>query len=330
MTRIVVVLLWAAALQAQSVQGVAVNSATHKPVAGATVQLVGPADEDEREIYRTSTDAAGRFHFERVAPGRYRAIADAQGFTRMLVARGPRVAVQAEGAPEVSIPMVPASVISGRVSDPDGDPLRYVSIDALQYVYRGGKKILDSVLSVRTDDRGGYRIFGLPPGRYYVRATLRARGSTAYSPLFFPASRDISQATQLEAAPGAELRSIDIVMRPDSLHSVSGRVVDAQTGQPVPEIYVIARLNGDTFANGAVQLTDSFTIGDLLPGKYLISAQHPGGNAPKAGRVSIWATATSRVLCCRSRRASTSRAQFAGCRQAPKRFACSCSPKILP
>jgi hypothetical protein len=293
MTRIVILSLWAAALQAQTVQGVAINSATHKPVAAATVQLVGPADEGDREIYRTVTDAAGRFHFERVAPGRYRAIAEGQGFTRMLlpqgdvVARAPRISVDASTAAEISIPMVPASVISGRVSDQDGDPLRYVSIEALQHVYRGGKKVLDSAVSVRSNDRGEYRLFGLPPGRYYVRATLRARGSTAYSPLFFPAARDISQAPQLEVAPGAELRSVDIVMRPDSLHSISGRVVDAQTGQPVPEIYVIARLNAESFANGGVQLKDSFTIADLLPGKYVISAQQFGGNAAKAGRLAI-------------------------------------------
>jgi len=287
MTRIVVVSLWAAALHAQTVQGVAVNSATHKPVAGATVQLIGPVDEDEHEIYRTSTDAAGRFHFERVAPGRYHAIAEAQGFTRMLVARAPSVGVEAAGAPEVSIPMVPASVISGRISDQDGDALRYVSVEALHYVYRGGKKVLDSAVSARTNDRGEYRIFGLPPGRYYVRSTSRARGTTAFSPQFFPGARDISQATQLEAAPGAELRSIDIVMRPDSLHSISGRVVDAQTGQAVPEMYVIARLNGDSYANGAAQMTDSFTIADLLPGKYVVSSQQFGGNAPKAGRVAI-------------------------------------------
>jgi len=293
MTRVLVLTLCAAAVHAQTVQGVAMNSATHKSVAGATVQLIGPADEGDREIYRTSTDAAGRFRFERVAPGHYRAIADAQGFTRMLLPQGdiapraPRIVVEGPAPPELSIAMVPASVISGRVSDQDGEALRLVSVEALQYVYRGGKKVLESVVSVRTNDRGEYRAFGLPPGRYYVRATLRARGNTAYSPLFFPAARDISQATQLDAAPGAELRSIDLVMRPDSLHSVSGRVVDAQTGQAVPEIYVIARLNGDTFANGAAQLADSFTIANLLPGKYVISAQQFGGGATKAGRIVI-------------------------------------------
>jgi protocatechuate 3,4-dioxygenase beta subunit len=286
-------LLLAIAAHAQTVQGVAVNSATHKPVAGATVQLIGIAEEADADIYRTQTDAAGRFRFDHVVPGHYRAVADAQGFTRMaygsnIVGRAQRINVDAASRlQEIVIAMTPASVISGRVADQDGDPIPYVSVDALQYGYQSGKKTLKIVNNVRTDDRGQYRLFGLPPGRYYVRATMRGGASSGYAPSFFPGAYDIAQASLLEAAPGAELRSIDLALRQEASFSITGKVVDGQTGQPVANVYVIARKNGDTFANGAPQLADSFTIHDLQPGKYVLHAQQFSTGAPKTGRQQV-------------------------------------------
>ncbi len=286
-------LLLAVAAHAQTVQGVALNSASGKPVAGATVQLIGSAaeaDASDVDIYRTQSDAAGRFHFDRVVPGHYRAIADAQGFTRMLsqgniAPRTPHVTVDASSpAQEITIPMIPASVISGRVADQDGDPIPYVSVEALQYGYQSAKKALRSITNVRTDDRGLYRLFGLAPGRYYVRATLRSAGTIGFSPMFFPGARDVAQASLLEAPPAGELHSIDIMLGPDALHSIAGKVVDGQTGQPAANVYVTARTNVDTFANGGPQLKDSFVIQGLLPGKYVLSAQEFSGGAPKTAR----------------------------------------------
>lgn len=286
-------LLLAAVAHAQTVQGVALNSASGKPVAGATVQLIGTAaesDASDADIYRTQSDAAGRFRFDLVVPGHYRAIADAQGFTRMMsqgdiAPHTPRVTVDASAHDqEIVIRMTPASVISGRVADQDGDPLPYVSVEALQYGYQSGKKALRSIATVRTDDRGLYRLFGLAPGRYYVRATLRTAGTSGFSPTFFPGARDVAQASLLDAAPGAELRSIDFMLRPDTLHSIAGKVVDGQTGQAAAGIYVMARTSSDAFANGGPQLKDSFVIQGLLPGKYVLSTQALSGGAPKTAR----------------------------------------------
>jgi len=293
MTRLLYLLLFVAVAHAQTVQGVALNSVTRKPVAGATVQLIGVAKEEEVadvDIYRAQSDAAGRFRFDRVIPGRYRAAADAQGFTRMASGanagtRTQRVLVDASArVQEIVIPMTPASVITGRVADQDGDPISYVSVEALQYGYQSGKKALRSVVNMRTNDRGEYRLFGLPPGRYYVRATMRSGGAGAYGPTFFPGTRDVAQATLLEAAPSGELRSIDIMLHRDALHSLTGKVVDGQTGQAVANVYVSARTVSDTFSNGSPQLTDAFTIHDLLPGKYLLYAQEFSGGTPKTGR----------------------------------------------
>ena len=282
-------LLLAVAAHAQTVQGVTVNAVTHQPVAGAVVQLISSALENdaeaEIEMYRGHSGEAGRFRFDGVVPGHYRAIADAPGFTRAnLSGRVARVTV-ARGAavPEVTIAMTPASVISGRVVDQDGDPIAYASVEALRYGYPAGKKALQQVGMARSDDRGEYRIFGLTPGRYYVRAQMRAGATATYAPTFFPGQRDVAQASLLQAPAGGELHSIDIMLHQEQLYTLTGKVVDAQTGQAVANVYVMAR-TADGFANGGAQLTDSFTIHGLMPGKYVLTAHEATGGVGKTAR----------------------------------------------
>ena len=44
----------------------------------------------------------------------------------------------------------------------------------LRYAYvNGARQLRQAGQGDRTDDQGGFRVFGLPPGEYYVSATLR-------------------------------------------------------------------------------------------------------------------------------------------------------------
>ncbi len=279
-------LLAAVAAHAQTVQGIAVNSVTHKPVAGALVQLIGTAEDGESDTYRGKSNAAGQFHFEGVMPGKYRIIADAAGYTRFGSA-GKRLTIAPGAAvPDQTLEMIPASVIAGHVLDQDGDPLPYASVEALQYGYQSGKKTLQRLSSARTDDRGEYRLFGLAPGRYYVRASLRSGPTAAYAPLFFPGAREVEQATLVEAASSSDARSFDIILRPEELHSISGRVVDSQTGQAAANVYVTAGTS-DGFANGGPQVADTFSIHGLPAGKYVLYAQDYSGGASKSARQTV-------------------------------------------
>lgn len=276
MTRVCFLLALAACLRAQSVQGVVLDSVTGKPVAGVVV-LLSTLDSEAPDLYRARSDAAGRFRFARVIPGVYRANAEAPGFLRP-AQRAPHITVNpSPGTQELTIPLTPAGVISGRVTDQDGDPIAYASVEAMQYTYQSGKKALRSISNERTNDRGEYRLFNLQPGRYYVRAVLRSGGT---APTFFPGTYDVAQATPLDALPGAELRSTDILLRQESVHSIAGRVLDS-TGQPAANAYVIARSRSGAFSNGGPQLVDSFTIAGLVPGQYILTAQQFTGSAQK-------------------------------------------------
>ncbi len=280
-------LWWTAAAYAQSVQGVVVNKLNQKPVAGAMVQLAGIAEDADPDIYRGTSDAAGKFRFDGVAPGSYRALAQAPGYTRMQADdKAARIAVErGSAAPPLTLSLTPSSVISGRVADQDGDPVAYASVEALQYGYQDGKKTLQRIGNVRTDDRGEYRIFGIAPGHYYVRATLRG-GPVTYSPTYFSGAREASRAPLVEAPPAGEAHSIDITLNADPPHSISGRVVDGETGQAAAGVYVTVR-TADGFAGGGPQVTDSFTVRDLPAGKYVLYAQQFSSGSSKTARVQV-------------------------------------------
>ena len=69
--------------------------------------------------------------------------------------------------------LIPGGVISGRVFDSMGNPLVNASLTALTLSYEDGHRVLRPGTSSTSDDRGNFRLFGLRPGEYYVRAEQR-------------------------------------------------------------------------------------------------------------------------------------------------------------
>src|SRR5262249_24032164 len=96
----------------------------------------------------------------------------------------------------------------------------------------------------RTDDRGIYRIYGLPPGRYLIDFGVAwdgpdhsnhdifvARGP--YPVTYYPGAPDEAGAKIIEVTPGKEVTGIDISLTKKSLFKASGTVVDADSGLPI-------------------------------------------------------------------------------------------------
>ncbi|HEX5000609.1 MAG TPA: hypothetical protein VFY29_20465, partial [Terriglobia bacterium] len=75
-------------------------------------------------------------------------------------------------------------VISGTLRDEDGYPITGIQVQALTYDYRNGQRVFKTVGSARTtDDSGGFRLYYLAPGDYYVtaRPTQGARGRNNFT-----------------------------------------------------------------------------------------------------------------------------------------------------
>ena len=320
MTRAVALLLTAAlAASAQSggvVSGRVVSTAHGEAVAGATVTLRG-LDEGPAQTYITETAADGRFSIANMAPGTYEPRPSKTGFEQrtpdhFATAKDfPPVTVEAgKAATPIELHLIPDGVIAGRVIDNDGDPVRRASVEVQQYGYAGGKKQLRTLRGGQTDDRGEYRLYHLPPGKYWLHVQPSTRrnqpqpqlqmrqlaGSvqmqnqmqnmppqTGLAAAYYPGSPEVTHATELQVAPGAELDGIDVRLTPERLYSIRGRVpregnqggfsVFAQSLSPP-----VGRNNGFPMR----MENDQYEISGIPPGKYaVIGQQFP--NQPRPG-----------------------------------------------
>jgi 5-hydroxyisourate hydrolase-like protein (transthyretin family) len=151
------------------------------PLAGATVTLspVKPSSENAR-IPTATTEDDGRFTIRDIEPGDYRLSVGSPRYGTVMYGQrkpdgpGAILSIAADRSiPDLRVSMFPTSAIAGRVIGRDGEPVVNANVQAMTYVYQEGKKTLMPVQTTTTDDRGEYRLFWLPGGKYVVAAVPR-------------------------------------------------------------------------------------------------------------------------------------------------------------
>ncbi|HSE97154.1 MAG TPA: carboxypeptidase-like regulatory domain-containing protein, partial [Blastocatellia bacterium] len=151
---------------------------------------------------------------------------------------------------------------------------------------------IPSSMMLETDDRGIYRLYGIPEGRYTISvgedsnqgAIRMGNPGEFYARTYHPDVTDVARATIIEVIPGSEATGIDIkVGRPSKTYSVTGRVIDGQTGRPVsgavcgygPLSEDGKRIQG--FGSGfRTDSTGKFRMDGLVPGRYAAFANLEG------------------------------------------------------
>src|SRR6266851_5740479 len=126
--------------------------------------------------------------------------------------------------------LIPAAVIAGRVFNEDGEPVPNASVMAAREAYQEGRKTMTQFKQVTTDDLGAFRLFGLPPGRYFVSAMewqwgnvvgdkefSGSSGQTAseqgYAKTYYPGTSDIARASAINVKEGDEVPGTDIPLK---------------------------------------------------------------------------------------------------------------------
>ena len=153
--------------------------------------------------YTATTDAEGHFAIAGVNPGTYWAIAQCTGFKGQPRPEPVRVA-EDQQVTVLAFTLTPNGVITGKVVDENGDPLPQISVQAQAEVFSRAGRTLSATGMALTDDRGIYRFFDLPPGRYFVVAanpSLAApngrlhmqKGETAYVTTWFSRRRGLRE-----------------------------------------------------------------------------------------------------------------------------------------
>jgi hypothetical protein len=241
-----------------TVTGRVVTAADGNPVKSARVLLIPEHNRSRSQMYAASTDGEGHFAIKDIPPGRYQFSASHTGFVAQHYKAGanddgPLFSLSSgEKVSDVLFRLTAAAVITGRVTNEDGDPMQRLEVVALRRPseeetedldeFRRQKIQMEPVASAESDDRGQYRIFGLKPGEYFIRAedaTSFAGGrildddfwvkhalGSEYASTYFPGVSQVSQAQVVPIKAGEEAQA-DITMRRVKTVEVAGRVIGA-------------------------------------------------------------------------------------------------------
>ena len=229
-----------------------------------------------------TTDQDGNYRISNVVPGEYEVVPAApqfvlsgrQAIKTLIIGEGETV----EG---VDFTLVRGGVITGKVTDEDGRPIIEESVEFIGPEGQNGDHVARmNIMNYPTDDRGVYRLYGLPPGKYRVAAGIGedrlsvGRGRRAvYTQTFYPSTTELAKATVIEVTEGGEATNIDIILRrTQPAFTVIARVIDADTGQPIPDVrYGIEkyRENGGSSTSGfSATRRGEIRLENVTPGKY--------------------------------------------------------------
>ena len=233
-------------------QGQVVEVESRAPVAGALVSVVDASEPWSWQEASALSDREGRFRIDRLAPGRYKAVADAadrhgEAALSVLVGVGQRVA-------DVTVEMHPASEISGRV----------VVAGSGQPCPEGTVTLHDPLTDRSSEGRissdGQVRFRAVLPGNYRVEVSCRDHHREDKTPAVVVTDRPLG----------------GLVWRVHPGRQIAGVIQDA-AGAGVEGVYVIADLIGGdprgqrTGGSENSGADGSFRIKGLLPGSYQLN-----------------------------------------------------------
>ena len=269
-----------------------------KDAPGITVvATMGSSIFESKTVAKTTTDEDGNYKLTGLAAGRLTIMPMAKAF---VVATGgaykqagqPVNVAEGETVAKIDFALLRGSVVTGRITDAEGRP---IIGERVSVVLKGSSPDSDRQMTMfggprnQTDDRGIYRIYGLGPGNYTVSVGQAASGGAAvsimgmggsqYLKTFYPGVQEESKATIIEIKEGTEVANIDITVgKSASGFSVSGRVIDADSGQPVPNVYIghslvnesNQQLSGMNFTGNQADANGKFRLEGLRPGHYAV------------------------------------------------------------
>ena len=301
------------------------DDAEPKPVRHARVTCSAP---ELSHGLTAITDDRGRFTCADLPPGRYSIavtrdgwVGAAYGAKRPLRPGAPIPIGDGQRA-DVTIRLSRGAVITGALLDESGQPAAGATVVALRASMQNGERRLTAAGTVATaDDRGVYRIFGLPPGDYYVGAgpsstalsvseaqlttdadVRHARAGVssvppverhvAFSSTYFPGTTIAQQAAPIPLRAGEERTDVDFALQLVPTARVEGTLT-MPDGTPAPaaaQVTLVA--SGATAFAGSdfdsVKTTrpgadGTFTFGGVAPGTYTLLAR-------LASHVVLWAS----------------------------------------
>jgi protocatechuate 3,4-dioxygenase beta subunit len=284
------------------------------------------------------TDDQGRFQLTDLEPGTYRLFAARNGYTRMeygqKLMNRPGTALNITAGQimkDVAFKLTPAGTVTGRIVDELGEPLPGLTVQILRSTYdQNGKRTLQPTSTAKSNDLGEYRVYFVPPGRYFVSALAAAPSFDAllaaaanpgggantnevvapgYVQTYFPNTTDYTRASAIDVLPGSEVSAMNFTMVRQQRFHIKGHVIDVTTGMPPqvaqlslsPRNSAVAQNPLDAILGAAAgtganynSADGTFDLRDVAPGSYWL--QTMAVPTPPAGAAQGAAGAAAAVL----------------------------------
>ncbi|HXR99716.1 MAG TPA: carboxypeptidase-like regulatory domain-containing protein [Pyrinomonadaceae bacterium] len=253
-----------------SIDGKVVNE-SGQPMAGAGVYVRTVNSGFNRS---TTTDLEGNFRVNGLETGLYIVSANTPAYTN--APGDPDAPKYYRIGDSVRVDMVRGGAITGTVTNAMGEPVIAVRVRAQMIRDAKGQAARFSAsFEQQTDDRGVYRIYGLPPGTYHVFA-----GGSSFIPSYTTYDTDIptyAPSSTRDTAAEVSVRSgedvmADIRYRGEPGHSISGSI----KGSGTTNGSVTLMRPGNSFPMATsiqVPFSRGFIFNGLADGDYFLVAQ---------------------------------------------------------
>ena len=290
-------LIWTAAplLNGGVVGGVVLERQSGIPLARAKVRL------DRVDLTgRIQSDALiagrfGQFTFSSVPDGLYVLTAMRDGYAPIAFGQsrpqgtGPAFMVNKETNLFAELRLRKLGVLTGKVLDENRLGIRHAGVSAYSV-----KPPFRSVANAESDDRGVYRIHGLPEGKFRVRSQpFRHDDGQPLLPTFAPEMLILRDSLISSTKLDFETTDADVTPIPGNLISVAGSVSCA----PNLPGYVTVTISTDTGRREARSVCQgSYQFENLAPGNYEVFGLHAEGRLAAFVEQRIFTTAKNLSL----------------------------------
>jgi len=291
------------------IAGTVVDHATGAPVRKAVVTVYAQGSPPAWAAQQT--DGSGRFQVDSLPAGSFTISAMKEGAGMGSWADTPGQAgklltlANGERRNDIVVRLVRPVVVSGVVTDSDGEPITGAVVQMARAAWPRGTRELMTVNQTRTNDRGEYRMVAPVSGRFYLSATAQntrmmvtpGEMPVGYNRQFQGGTADWKKAAPLVLQSGQQLKGIDFRLEQERMTSIRGRITNLppmpEAGAPgrgpqMPPLMVQAFGDDDRqsrhYHGAGVNPADGqFQIPNLHAGSYRVTA------SMQAGDKSFWA-----------------------------------------
>lgn len=287
-------------------EGLVLNDSTGQPLRRARIVL----NPLEAGLSATGAEADDQGHFllRGIPDGTYSLSAERDGYLTSVapLSGGLRMpsSFRLEGGQKITdivFRLRPWAVMAGRVRYTDGEFGVGVRVELYRTEHVRGRSAYSLAGSAITNDRGEFRIYGLPPGAYLVASVYdppvnpnfreqpmtdqdgRVLQPMGYTTTFYPNTELLSQAVPVRLGYGQELTGLDLSLRQAPKVSIRGRAINGVTGLAMPGATITLERVDQTGA-GTMPTTarakfdedNNFEIANVSPGSYRVYVRAAG------------------------------------------------------